>query len=86
MMETPNLDSMVKNDLLEFMACDEKAMARKLFPGRPKSLQVLRSMRRYAKAKVMAIDFREASAIEDAIVYESICDQIYSELPEWAQW
>ncbi len=85
-MEIPNLDAMNKDELLEFVARGEKDAARKLFPGRKNGLQVLKSMHRYAKTKIMAIDMRSTSSVQDALVYESICDSIYSELPEWAQW
>ena len=41
---------------------------------------------KYAKAKAAATEARLAGHIQSALQYESACDRIYSNLPEYAMW
>ncbi len=74
-METPNLDCELSLDEL------------KIFTGvEGFSDSINEDLKRYASAKAAAIEARLAGHIESALRYESACDRIYSNLPEYARW
>lgn len=60
--------------------------ARALFPARPKGyIGAANSLKHYAFNKATAMRARLAGSIQTATVYEGICDQIYSRLPDYAK-
>ena len=85
----PNLDAQTDDFLWEFwnFARHSTLLARQLFPGRSKGhVQALGRLAGYAANKATAMRCRERGRIQEALGYESICDRIYDDLPEWARW
>lgn len=61
--------------------------ARELFPGRERGyVAATRSLGHYAANKGTAMRCRLRGDIQAALVYEHICEDIYSRLPEFARW
>ena len=88
-----NLDGENRDDLMEFWKWGGASgstlhrAARAIFPDRPQGyVSATGDLRGYAANKATAIACRESGDIEAALVYESICERIYNELPEWARW
>lgn len=48
--------------------------------------QLYHSLLAYAETKLAAMGDRETGNIRAALLYETRCDQIYKDLPEWARW
>jgi hypothetical protein len=87
----PNLDCEDSDTLWEFWkrfnSVRPVAQARLLFPDRPKGyVSAARSLAGYASNKATAMSCRIEGKIESALVYEKICDRIYSDLPDYAKW
>ena len=88
-----NLDGESSEDLMSFWSwCGASGSpsvraARTLFPDRPpKYVSVTGTLRAYAASKATAMTCRTRGNIQTAQVYETICERIYSELPQWAKW
>jgi hypothetical protein len=61
--------------------------ARKLFPDRPRGyVAAARTLRNYAANKATAMGLRAEGKISTAMMYEAICERLYGDLPEFAQW
>jgi len=85
-----NLDTMTHDELTSFWfkyRTRSRKAAIELFPHKPKAyVKTANSLAVYAFNKATAITCREKGDILTAQVHEIICDQIYSDLPEWAKW
>jgi hypothetical protein len=86
-----NLDGLDKSTLLELgrapLGIRPVAQARLVFPDRPKGyVETFRSLKHYAMNKAVAMEQRESGKIQTAQQYETICESIYSRLPEYARW
>lgn len=63
------------------------ALARVLFPSKPSGYVTATSgLGNYAANKATAMECRFRGDIQAAFVYETICESIYSGLPEYARW
>lgn len=84
----PNLDGQTPADLLEFWHRHNRGRkVRELFPtGGKGSRRATADLANYASNKATAMQCRLRGDIAVALSYETICDRIYSELPEGAQW
>lgn len=88
----PNLDgASCSDDLMKFWTwaqnCHPVITGRRLFPERPKGyVTATRDLGAYAANKATAMTAREAGSIRSAQCYETICDTIYADLPQWARW
>jgi hypothetical protein len=40
----------------------------------------------YARYKAASVDRRLAGEIAEALKYETVCDGVYKDLPDWARW
>lgn len=85
-----NLDNEDSATLMSFWARTNSvrpiAFAKQLFPNREKGyVAATKSLGHYASNKATAIDCRLRGDIPAALMYESICDRIYRELPAWAK-
>lgn len=93
-MSVPNLDCMTMNpDELFTWGCRHSgtvrpvAAARELFPDRPAGyITVTKQLGHYAVNKATAMRARLDGNVQTALIYESICERIYSRLPEWGRW
>lgn len=86
-MET-NLDAYADaNDLMEFwQRYAGGAHYRELFPAGGKgSILATADLANYAANKATAMRLRARGNIREAIIYENICDRIYSKLPDTAR-
>ncbi len=88
---SPNLDGVDPAELWEFWQATNSVrpirMARRLFPDRPKGyVSVTRDLGCYASNRATAMKCRVEGKISIAQDYETICDRIYSRLPEYAKW
>jgi hypothetical protein len=86
-----NFDSMDENELWLFWKTTNStrpiATARRLFADRPTGyVAATKQLGNYAANKATAIKCRLAGDIQAAIVYETICKQIYDFLPTFAKW
>lgn len=62
-------------------------VARQQFPKRPRGfVTVTKDLGHYACNRAVAINCRLKGEIQTAQIYETICDQIYDRLPQWARW
>lgn len=85
----PNLDGYNKDTLMDFwnVARHGRKMAKLLFSGKPKNyVKVTQTLANYASNKATAMACRERGDIQAALIYEKICNNIYTDLPEWARW
>lgn len=87
----PNMDAMNKSELWEFWKVYREGRARNkcalLIGDRRKNYTVYAAnLANYACNKAVAMDCRERGDIRAALVYESICDGIYSILPDDLKW
>ena len=82
----PNLDH--SDDLMTFWAHYQRGRNyRELFPdGGKGTKRATANLACYASNKHAAIHCREHGDVKNALMYESICDRIYNELPESARW
>lgn len=61
--------------------------ARRLFPDCPPGyVAAARTLRNYAANKATAMKLRAEGKISAAMTYETICDRLYQELPDFARW
>ena len=86
-----NLDGMFPDELMEFWAKTNRQrpikLARELFPEKPKGyVKAVRELGFYASNKATAMNCRERGDINTALMYEGICERIYTSLPEFARW
>lgn len=86
-----NLDGMNVDELWKFAMQTNSvrpiSFARSLFTNCPKGyVRATKNLGHYAANKATAMMQRERGNIETALMYESIADRIYDELPEYAQW
>lgn len=90
----PNLDAMSYDELWQFwkdcgmssVLCP-RIIARAIFPEQPKGyVSTAKTLSHYAVNKATAMKCRLEGKIPAALVYEDICDKIYSDLPEYAKW
>lgn len=86
----PNLDAMSEQDLWAFHKrykhaayTDSRTLLGESFPGYTKAA---RNLAAYAVNKATAMSCRGMGLIEAALVYESICDDIFKRLPPQARW
>lgn len=84
----PNLDAETPDNLMSFWNRHQSGrMHRALFPwGGRGTKKAAGSLANYASNKATAMQCRLRGDIPAALMYEDICDRIYSELPEFAQW
>jgi len=62
-------------------------LARRLFPTHPRGyLTATIDLGHYASNKSVAINERLKGNIQTAMVYETICENIYKILPDYARW
>src|ERR1700686_5388797 len=86
-----NLDGLDEPTLLELgrapLGVRPIKQARLVFPDRPADyVQTFKSLRNYAMNKAVAMQLRREGNIDRAQEYESICETIYTLLPENARW
>jgi hypothetical protein len=63
------------------------SFARQLFPEAPKGfVRATKDLGNYASNKATAMRCRLDGKINEALMYEGICERIYNELPEYAKW
>jgi hypothetical protein len=61
--------------------------ARKLFPTKPRGyVTATVDLSHYASNKSTAIQCRLTGQIQAALIYETICENIYKTLPSFARW
>jgi len=89
----PNLDCMTRDDLSAWLAYigrtgrPQRDKAAALIGDRRKGyLAIAGHIRNYAVNKYVAMQCRTAGRVGAAIVYERICDMIYSKLPDDLRW
>jgi hypothetical protein len=84
----PNFDAMEPDALMTFWRDHQAGRGRKvLFPdGGVGTFKATASLANYASNKATAIRCRLNGDIETALMYEGICDRIYSALPDFARW
>lgn len=86
--DVPNLDAQTPDELLAFWSKHQRGRQYKtLAPngGRGTKLAT-EALANYASNKATAMQCRVRGDIPGALMYESICERIYKQLPEWAQW
>jgi hypothetical protein len=89
-----NLDNQFSEDELMDLWADfnrpTKDLLALLWPGRKEppsgARRALKDMANYASNKATAMRERLKGAIPTAQMYESICERIYDDLPDWARW
>lgn len=91
MNNVPNLDAMTKEDLWEFWKKHREGRSRKeselLIGDKRKNYTVFAAnLANYACNKATAMKCRENGEIQAALVYEKICEVIYSTLPSDLRW
>ena len=86
----PNLDAMNDADLMAFWMRYQNRQTRKdaaaLVGRRPRYTIIAADLGAYAANKATAITCRLRGDIQAALVYERICDIIYSDLPSDCRW
>lgn len=83
----PNFDTMNHDDLMSFWMRHQHGRGRKLLGLTGKgSVNTTGSLAHYAANKAAAITCRLRRDIQAALVYETICDNIYSSLPTEVKW
>lgn len=87
----PNLDCLSGDELRAFWLGTSSSRpiraARRIFPSRRRGyVRTTKDLSHYAINKATAQGLRLKGEITRAMVYEAICDRIYSRLPEWARW
>jgi hypothetical protein len=84
----PNLDGMSPDELGKFWARHQRGWKRKyLFPvGGWGTSKATAALANYAINKTTAMSCRARGDIQAAEIYEKVCENIYSALPEWARW
>jgi hypothetical protein len=64
-----------------------RTIAAAIFPERPRGyVSAATSLAHYASNKATAMECRTRGDIDTARMYETICERIYSSLPEYAKW
>lgn len=91
MNNVPNLDAMTVEELRDFWRRYHYGAKRKdcedLIGSRCDGYTVIASkLANYADNKAVAMECRLRGDIQAASIYETICDQIYSRLPEDIKW
>ncbi len=90
MNNVPNLDAMEPDDLMKFWYrhnCKSRARARALFGEQFSGyINAMRDLANYASNKATAMQCRLRGDVQGALMYEGICERIYSELPPLARW
>lgn len=85
-----NLDGIDKDELWnlhERLRQHLVAEARKLFSERPEGyLRAARTLKHYAANKATAMGLRAEGKVSTAMTYETICERLYKQLPEFARW
>jgi hypothetical protein len=83
-------DGMTQKELVEFWNRADKHpidTARELFPAQYAGyVRATRQLGHYASNKAAAMLSRGMGDIPTAQMYENICDDIYSKLPNFAKW
>lgn len=87
----PNLDAMEPDDLMAFwqktVGPHRKMLATELFPNRlTHYIRTFTQLGNYASNKATAMRCRLVGKIQEALLYERICDSLYQQLPKWARW
>ena len=86
----PNFDAMDESELQAWWKEHQqitRTQAATIFPGRPKGyLRITQDLANYAVNKITAMQLRLKGKIEQAQVYEGICERIYADLPDFARW
>jgi hypothetical protein len=87
----PNLDAMTASELMTFWASYRGIRpvtpAQLMFPNnRVGRVKAFHDLQCYASNKATAIQCRQRGDIQTAQIYESICERIYSQLPDYAKW
>ena len=57
-----------------------------IFPQRKNVIPIVRLLSQYASNKAEAMTHRSSGNINDALMYERMCDTLYNRLPEFARW
>ena len=83
-----NLDCLESSELWQFWQTHQQGRHyRELFPtGGKDTKRATADLACYASNKATAIDCRIRGDINAALMYEQICDRIYSRLPAFAKW
>lgn len=83
-----NLDAMNASDLMMFWHKHQNGRKYKLlFPdGGQGVIRATRDLANYAANKSAAMHVRSQGKIQDAMMYEGICERIYAQLPQFAKW
>ena len=86
----PNLDGQSAEDLREFakdVTEDVYVIALAMFPTQPPDyLDACDTLGAYAVTKAIAMEYRAAGNIAQAIVLEAACERLYNLLPKFARW
>jgi len=88
MSNVPNLDAMEYDELMRFWAIHQNGRKFiELFPnGGYDAMKATKELSKYAGGKATAFYSRQEGKIAFAMQYESLCDKIYEQLPEFARW
>lgn len=86
-----NLDGQNHDDLWAFWKETNSVRpvkkARQLFPSRPTGyVTATKQLGNYACNKAVAMKCRGEGQIQAALTYETICENIYKALPQFAKW
>lgn len=84
----PNLDCLPQSELMEFWLTHQRGRKYRLvFPdGGRGTKRAVADLANYASNKATAMACRERGNIQTALMYEGICDRLYSALPSNAKW
>jgi len=85
-----NLDSYINADKLQSVAIElnnhPRLYAKQLFSNVPGAVKAIKLLVAYAWNKSTAMNLRLINCTLTATMYEDICEKIYNQLPEYAQW
>ena len=86
----PNFDGMNREELSAWWKDHQRptrTQAANVFPGRPRGyVRLVKDLANYACNKSVAMKCRADGKIQEAQMYEEICERIYTELPDFARW
>ncbi len=86
----PNLDGMAKSELMAFWSkyrSQSRKLAAELIGDKRRGYVTLANkLANYACNKAVAMDCRLKGNIAAAVIYESVCERIYDDLPTDLRW
>ena len=86
----PNLDAMNVDELRDIsnkLSRPSRKVAAELFPAKPRGyVKAAQRLSFYASNRSAAMYSRRRGNLENATMYEGICERIYKSLPAYAKW